>query len=343
VPEDDHPFGVEDLQLLYDLQRVSLLQELIGRVEKNQVETGFFLGQADDGAVELLVHDPGAVLRLALRQVVLDYLDGGIKVIHEDDGPGAAAQRLDPDGARPGEPIQDDGVPEPVAQDVEESFPELGRHWTHQRTAEHLQPSALECAADDPDHLVIEDRPSLESLDVFDAERKLVPVVDARGLSLVQGRGDGDDDVDDVGLDRLVFHKELLHIDLDGPAGGDEVGRKIDVHFRTDEGRNLLAPEVDVDLALDPVFGKNLQPELLHDLLVLLLDAIRDVGVELALADLDLPRRADPRQLRFGLDFVDGLQHLLSLLERVIPWARGIRSERLRRKGKRERRQQENC
>src|SRR4030067_3383334 len=70
VAQDDHPLGVEDGPLVDDLQGVSLLEELIGGVEKNQVEARLFLRQPDDRPVELLVDDPAAVLGLALSQVI---------------------------------------------------------------------------------------------------------------------------------------------------------------------------------------------------------------------------------------------------------------------------------
>src|SRR4030042_5954165 len=72
MAEDDDPFFFEDTALFYDLERVSFVEEAVGRVEKDEVKGRLFLGELDDRPVELFVHDPAPVFRFASRQVKLD-------------------------------------------------------------------------------------------------------------------------------------------------------------------------------------------------------------------------------------------------------------------------------
>src|SRR4030042_6744846 len=84
VAEDDYPFFLEDIPLFYNLERVSFVEEAVGRVEEDKVEGRFFFAELDDRPVELFVHDPAPVFRSASRQVELDDLDGGIKFLDKN-------------------------------------------------------------------------------------------------------------------------------------------------------------------------------------------------------------------------------------------------------------------
>src|SRR4030043_2127364 len=80
--------------------------------------------------------------------------------------------------------------------------------------------------------------------DVFNAIGQLIPVVDAGRLLVVQPGGYGDHQVEDERLDRLVAQEELLDIDLCLSVVDEQVGRKGNVHLRTEKSRGVLAPGV---------------------------------------------------------------------------------------------------
>src|SRR4030042_6843178 len=125
VAEDDYPFFLEDIPLFYDLERVSCVEEAVGRVEEDKVEGRFFFAELDDRPVELFVHDPAPVFRFASCQVELYYLNGGIEFLYKNRCFSAAAQRFYFDGPNPGEAVEDGRSPDFLLDgaDVAEGLP----------------------------------------------------------------------------------------------------------------------------------------------------------------------------------------------------------------------------
>src|SRR4030042_3556954 len=112
VAEGDYPLCLEDIPLFYGLERVSFVEEAVGRVEEDKVEGRFFFAELDDRPVELFVHDPAPVFRFASRQVELDDLDGGIEFLDKNRCFSAAAQGFDPDRSGSGDPVKDGRSPD---------------------------------------------------------------------------------------------------------------------------------------------------------------------------------------------------------------------------------------
>jgi len=154
VAEDDDPLIFEDAPLFNDLEGVPFVEKAVWRVEEDEVEGRLFLAQVDDGAVELPMDDAPLVLCPASLQVDLDGLNGRIELLDKSRRIRAAAKRFNADLPCPGKPVEygrsSDLVPDDA--DIEESFLELGGHRADERTQDHLQPPALERAANHRDH-----------------------------------------------------------------------------------------------------------------------------------------------------------------------------------------------
>jgi len=129
---------------------------------------------------------------------------------------------------------------------------------------------------------------TLLGFDILDPVGQLVPVTEAVGLKVFYLGRDEDDEIQNHRLDALPIQVDAFDIQSYLPILDDDFSPHVDIHLGAEDFRDLLSFKVDKDLPFKPLVIENLQAQLLHDLFLFGLDAVGEIGVELALCDLDL-------------------------------------------------------
>jgi hypothetical protein len=180
--KDDEAARRKNSPLLDDLDRIPLFQQLVGRVEKNDVEAGLFFSQLHHGAIEFFGENSGLDAGSDFLDVMLDHPDGREILLDEDGLLGTPAKGFDADRSCSRKAVKDHGPLHLVPEDVEEGRFKLVRHGPNTEARDLFQPLSLVNSANDPDHdSSIIDRHSAEARPhVLKSEGKSIPVVDAR-------------------------------------------------------------------------------------------------------------------------------------------------------------------
>ena len=150
--EDDPPAGGEKTSFFDHLEGIPLLEKLVGRVEKNEVEPGPLPGQLDHRPIEFHGHDPGPVFGLQFRQIVPEGADRDGQDLNEDGERGAVAEGFNTDRTRPGESVQDGQALKIFPQDIEKGGFEFVRIRTDHFMGGLPQAFSFIDTADDSDH-----------------------------------------------------------------------------------------------------------------------------------------------------------------------------------------------